>query len=118
DQDDRDAGAELQPRAASTPAAALRWRDQRGALGRGGRERTARGRGHRTHREARRWMRAYTSITSDTRMIIPSASAFPTFSWPRTISLCIWQAIWSVTSAQPWLTSAAAVAYAEKELVN
>ena len=55
-------------------------------------------------------MSAYSAMTRLTITIIPSAMALPTFSWPRTTSLCSALPIWRVMIGLPWLTSAAAVA--------
>ena len=61
DDEDRDAGDALAARQPSAPAAALRCGDQRPALGRGSRQRCAGRAGHFTHRDARRWIKAYRS---------------------------------------------------------
>ena len=110
DDQDRDPGAALAARRSTASSAALRRCDDGAALRLGSGEGQA-GRAHQpTHREARRWTRAYSAMTTEMTTIIPSASALPTFSWPSTTSLVSAPAICRVMIGLPWLMSAAAVA--------
>src|SRR5205814_8385733 len=73
---------------------------------------------HRSHRAISSYRTEYRNMTTTTMMIMTMASAFASPGWASPVSLERRLAIAIGTIASPWMTSAAAVAYAENPLAN